>query len=126
MKCVKFNINPSGLEFGDCTVRAIAKGLGKDWLTVYDDLYKLGRTIHCMPNDNETIKLYLDTFETNTCKAIKGEKRKAVKDFDKGTYILKIANHYTVVIDNVNYDLWDCRKRSVYRYWKINNKEVSE
>lgn len=119
----KVNLNPMGKKFGDCSVRALAKATGKDWLTIYDELCQLGRSIYCLPNDTETIKIYLDKFPHDSCNAVKGKKRQVVNDFNKGTYILMIANHWTCVKDGVCFDLWDCRKKCVYRYWKIAGSE---
>jgi len=119
MKFEKVNTNPKGHRNGDCSIRAISKATDKEWIVVFDELYKIGRLIFCLQNDIETIKIYLKDFKHSSCKAIKGKKRLVVKDFNTGTYILRIANHITCVKDNVLYDLWDCRDKCVYRYWKI-------
>jgi hypothetical protein len=123
MRFVKTNLNPFGKKVGDCSVRAIAKATDKDWFEIYEPLCKIGKTLCVMPNDLEALKFYLNEFPYTSCKAIKGKKREIVSDFEKGTYVLRIANHFTAVKDGVCYDLWDCRKKCVYCYWEIKRGE---
>lgn len=124
MKWKKFNQNPNNLKVGDCVVKSISLALDISWFKVYDDLCKIGNSLSCMPNDIETVKIYLQNYELVTPKIRKGDKRPKVKDFNKNNiFILRIANHFTCVINNVLYDTWDCRNSAVYRYWIV-KKEV--
>ena len=53
--------NPKNKSTGDCVIRAIASAMQKDWDTVYDDLYKIGKKYKLMPNDEhcfEEIRQY--------------------------------------------------------------------
>ena len=119
MRFKKENINPLNKKTGDCVIRAISKATDREWLKVFDDLCKIGRGLFAVPNNSDTYTEYLKEFETNSCRAEKGKKRKKVEDFKEGTYVLKTANHLTCVIDGINHDLWDNRKRCVYRYWRV-------
>ena len=118
MKFTKENVNPKKLKTGDCTIRALAKGLNKSWETIVTDLFNLSlktKYYCCFELYNE----YLKDYKLITPKVIKGKKRLRVKDYKDGTYILRTAHHLTTVINNVNYDTWDNRERCVYRAWKI-------
>ena len=39
--------------------------------------------------------------------------------YNKQTYIIKIANHLTVVKDKKLYDTWNCKNKCVGNYWII-------
>lgn len=54
--------NPNKHKCGDCTIRAIVKVTGKDWVNVFDDLCAIGRKMQRMPNDMKCIEKYLAGF----------------------------------------------------------------
>lgn len=37
----------------------------------------------------------------------------------KGTYLIRVDNHLTTMIDSVVYDIWDCRGEIVRIVWKV-------
>ena len=115
----KYNANPKDNKTSDCVIRAITTGLNWSWSDVLDELYKIAREEFLSMNDFETYKRLLKRYDVITPKVIKGKKRPKVEDFNDGTYILKVANHLTCVKNGVLYDIWDCRKKVVYRYWRI-------
>lgn len=120
---VKENINPTGKKRTDCVIRAIAKGEGKTWLEIYDDLTVVGRKLYSVQNDPCVYGEYLSKYSNIEVKyEIDGSKKRyTVKDVCnfKGTYIVQIANHLTTVIDGKYYDTWDCGKKAAYKIWKI-------
>jgi hypothetical protein len=124
MRFKKTNTNPTKKKKGDCVIRALSIALEKEWLEVYDELCKIGRKVYDMPSCKEVYETYLNEFESITPKVIKGKKRLTANDFKKGTYILSQANHLVAIKEGVLCDLWDSRKRCVYKYWII--KEVTE
>jgi len=126
MRFQKFNNNPLNKKDGDCVIRAISEGLNLDWLKVYDDLYLIGRDLKIIMSCQKCYMNYLKNYKMIVDKVEKGKKRLKVEDFNKGTYILGCANHLTIVKDGVLKDLWDCRKKAVYRYWIIKGDEVLE
>ena len=119
MKFNKHNENPKGNKTGDCSIRAIAFATNKSWRQVFEELYELARINYWGISNIETLEHQLCEFEMIVPKVIKGSKRPKVKDFTKGTYILRLANHITCVKDGVLYDTWDCREKAVYRYWEV-------
>lgn len=119
MKFMKFNNNPLGNKSGDCVIRAVSHALGFCWNVVYIRLNEIGIKQARMITDNEVLIEFLKDYEMTVPKIKKGEKRPKVKDFVEGNFILSIAKHLTCVKDNTLIDLWDCRNKSVYRYWEI-------
>lgn len=118
------NLNPKSKKTTDCVVRAIAKAENKSWLEIYDALSEIARKDYSMPNDNKVLAKYLVKYpKINVMHEVDGKrKRLTVSDVcqsRKGTYIVAIANHLTVVVDGVNYDIWDCRDRSAYVIWQV-------
>ena len=108
---------------GDCTVRALCKALGIDWLSAYDLLVSKGRDMQRMPDSIETIKGVLSDFDFvyTGLKIERGKRRPTVADFASahptGRYVLSVASHMVTVINGDWYDTWDCGGRCVYSYW---------
>lgn len=125
MSYIKFNNHPKGLNTSDCVVRAISKAFDNDYLETRRELNRAKRELG-FQNYKDTKFLYkhLEDYERIILKALRGEPRIKGYDFTemypKGTYILKMAGHISVMIDGVIYDTWDCRYRTVYTAWKIN------
>lgn len=128
MEFVKFNQNPKQKRTTDCVIRAISFALGKTWEEVYRDLAEQGIKNGLMLNDRNNWKLYLKVLGYNMERMPKtlNNKRYTVEQFAdeiarKGcTYIVKIANHITVVKDKKLYDTWNCKNKCVGNYWIIN------
>jgi hypothetical protein len=120
---VEFNINPKGKKTSDCVVRAIAKAENKTWLEIYDYLSKIARDTYSMPNDSKVYGKYLSGYpKINVKHEVNGKmKRLTVKEICelKGTYLVSIANHLTVVKDGNIFDTWDCGEKSAYIIWKV-------
>ena len=127
MEFVKFNQNPKQKRTTDCVIRAISFALGKTWEEVYRDLAERGIENGLMLNDRNNWKLYLKVLGYNMERMPKtlNNKRYTVEQFAdeiarKGcTYIVKIANHITVVKDKKLYDTWNCKNKCVGNYWII-------
>ena len=39
--------------------------------------------------------------------------------FEKGTYLITMKNHITVIVDGVLYDTFDCRNKKMWCSWKV-------
>ena len=124
MSFEKYNNHPKGLTTNDCVVRAISKGLNKEYLETRRELNKVKRDLGFDSyKQSKFIYKYLSAYERIIIRAEKGKPR--VKGYDfielypKGTYIVSMAGHLSVVEDGVLYDLWDCRHKSVYTAWKV-------
>ena len=119
-----FNPNPLKKDTGDCVVRAMVKATGKDWDTVYNELFQLGFELKVMPNSDEAWKEYLERngFIKHKITNKKGSKRPTVQSFSeknkKGTFVLNVANHIVTCEDGYYYDVWDSGEKSLYGYWE--------
>lgn len=121
---ILYNANPKH-KTTDCALRAVCKALNKDWQSAYFDLCKLGSQLWCMPNDDKAIEEYLrlNGFVRRSYKVRTGDKRLTVAEFARmrsgGTYVLRIANHLTCVVNGDIYDLWDTSSKCVYSYYEL-------
>lgn len=117
------NPHPKGIKsHGDCVYRAIALATGKDWLTIYDELTKLGRELLAPPNDKKTYATYLDRIAdrivvTGFTKRPTG-KTIARRD-DTKTYVVSMAHHLACVKGGKIRDTWNCGDKAVYTAWEL-------
>jgi hypothetical protein len=119
---INFNANPKNNRVGDCTVRAIAKAMDKDWETIYANLALFGYICSDMPSANAVWGKYLKS---------QGFRRYIVDDGDKewytvidfcndhpeGTYILALSSHVVAVENGCYFDTWDSGYESPIYYW---------
>ena len=120
------NENPKGLlSSGDCVVRAIAKGTGKQWDEVFNELSRVGLELKDMANAKSVYNKYLQELgypmekqprKSNNTKYTAAE---FAKKFTKGTYIISLSNHLSLVLDGKIYDTWNCSDKSVGNYWEV-------
>lgn len=120
----KINLNPKQRKTSDCVIRALAAVFNKGWLEVYDELTDLARSLYSVPGASETIKEYLKEYPVIPVKyenEFGTKKRYKVKDICEweGSYIVKVSNHITCVIDGYIQDIWDCSDHAAYIIWKI-------
>ena len=119
MRFEKTNNNPLGIKTGDCVIRAISLALNKSWDEVFNDLVKIAKIKKSVPNQDIVYFSYLEKYERVTIKAEKDKKRLKVEDIKYKNCVVKVANHITCIKDGVLCDIWDIRKKAVYRYWII-------
>lgn len=119
-----YNPNPMKKTTGDCVVRAMCKATGKDWDTVYKELFEIGFELKVMPNMDEAWREYLirNGFIYHKLTIKRGSKRPRVNEFAKnnktGTFVLRVANHLVTLEDGYYYDTWDSGDCSMYGYWE--------
>lgn len=109
-------------QTNDCTVRAIAIAMGRDYDEVYDALAARGRR----SGRKFKVDVYLEEIglKKTTFPAQAGQRRYHVDDFirdhQNGTYIVKVAKHVFAVIDGVMHDTSMARSsKTVYAAWQI-------
>lgn len=122
MAYVAYNPNPDWNLVGDCTVRAIAKIMGKDWDDTYIALAMQGFLLKDMPSANHVWGSYLRS---------KGFKRHhipdtcpdcyTVRDFcednPRGQFLLATGTHTVTVEDGDYFDSWDSGDSVVLYFW---------
>lgn len=117
------NPHPNGIKsHDDCVYRAISVATGKDWLTVYDELTKLGRELLAPPNSKLTYATYLDRIaDRQVIKSVgKRPTGKSVARMDASkTYIVRMAGHLVCVKDGKLRDTWNCGHKSAYIVWEL-------
>lgn len=117
------NPHPKGIKsHDDCVYRAISIATGKDWLTVYDELTKLGRELLAPPNGKATYATYLDRIADRIeVKTVGGRLRgKGVARLDSSkTYVVRMAGHLATVKDGKIRDTWNCGEKSAYIVWEL-------
>lgn len=119
----KINVNPTGKQVGDCTVRAISTALGQDWEETYTALALEGFCLCDMPSANRVWGSYLKRL---------GYRRQIIpddcpdcytvadfcRDHPNGTYILTIHGHVVCVKDGDHFDTWDSGGEIPIYYWE--------
>lgn len=119
-----YNPNPLKKETDDCVVRALCKATDNDWDTVYKRLSEIAFDLKVMPNSDEAWQQYLieNGFEYKKLTIKKGMKRPRVNEFtrqnNRGTYVLRVANHIVTAKDGYYYDTWDSGDCAMYGYWE--------
>lgn len=122
---IHLNLNPFGIDTGDCVIRAITLALNYNWFMVHDELSFLSRKMADMPSSNRVWKTYLkekgyhEMQAQNTCPNCTTVDRFA-NTHPKGRYILSTCEytkardnlivtgtHVVAVIDGDYYDTWD-------------------
>ena len=124
------NPHPSNdKKLGDCVIRALSIATGKDWLTIYDELAKIGREQLAPMTDMKTVHAYIETLNTEKI-PVKFEDAKTGKTRritarvlatapNKATYIIRTAGHLATVKDGKLRDTCDSLDRAGYIVWKI-------
>jgi len=131
MKFIQFNINPKNKITKDCVIRAIATATNKTWESVYRELTELGIKKGLILNDRNNWKAYLKNlgYEKQNMPRREDRTRYTLEEFcdelaeDNQIYIIKVANHLTVVKDKNLYDTWNCSRKSVGNYWIIGSNK---
>lgn len=115
----RYNPNPTGKNVGDCTVRAISKALGQNWMTTYLGLCIEGALLGDMPSANATWGAYLRRHGFRRGLA---EEDITVEEFadthPDGVYLLALSAHVVCIIDGVLYDTWPSGNEIALYYWK--------
>ena len=121
---IKLNLNPFGLDTGDCVIRAITLALNYNWFMVYDELSFLSRKMADMPSSNRVWKQYLvnkgweEHQIQNSCPNCvtvdkfarshpKGRYVLSTCEYTRANEIVVTGTHVVAVVDGNYYDTWD-------------------
>ena len=128
MQFINYNANPKKRKTTDCVIRAISTALNNSWENTYRSLVDFSIKRGLMCNDKRAYTNYLKAkgYEMLKMPRRNDNTRYTVKEFidelaEANTiYIISVANHLTVVKDRVLLDTWNCSRKSVGNYWKVN------
>jgi hypothetical protein len=119
MSFVFLNLNPEGLIENDCVARAISLASEKDYKEIQDKLFYTSKLLEC-----ESLNIHCYGF---LIEHVLGFKRFLIDNnitinrfrhiHDKGTYLIRIKGHLTVIIDGILYDIWNCDDKQVDVVW---------
>ncbi len=120
------NPHPEGKNVTDCVVRAITIAVDDDYLEVRKHLNRVKKELKETSYKNKKFMdkyAKLNGWNKISFPAIKGVPRLRGKDFvkqyPKGTYILKLAGHIVTVVDGVYLDTWDSTEKMIYKAWEV-------
>ena len=120
------NVNPKKRITGDCEIRAIARATKLSWEAVVRGLCEVGIETGYSPFVKKAYDLFLTRNgfvrmpEPRHSDNTKYSLREFVLAHPRGTYVVNMAHHVTVVVNGKNHDIWDCTRfgGKVGNYWK--------
>ena len=111
------NMNPKDNHIEDCTVRAVSVAEGISWDEAYDKLSDSARDMGLMMNSVEAIERYLDK-RYEVVPHYSTYVGDFIKEYPRGTYLVTMPGHITVIKNGVLYDTFDCRNRRMWNAWR--------
>lgn len=115
------NVNPLGELEEDCVCRAISNSIGEDYYTVQERLYLVAKLFDCDMLCVSCYKFLLDdVYKLDRLDEFAGMTINDVaKHLRKGTFLIRVDGHLTVLRDGFIEDLWDCGEEIVRVIWCI-------
>ena len=114
------NVNPDGQKASDCVTRAISLGSGYSYPAVRRKLYHSAKLFDC---DKLNVDCYCHLLEdvmkfpqVQTYGLSVGE---FADTHPYGTYLVRMENHISTIIDGNVYDIFDCRDMILSHAWKV-------
>lgn len=113
-----YNANSKGNFVNDCVIRAISLAEGKTWDETYKELSDIAQSEGILLDDVNFVENYLDERYERVPHYAKtvGE---FMCEYPKGTYLITMQSHITVIVDCVLYDTFDCRGRTIRCCWEV-------
>lgn len=113
------NKNPFNNQVDDCVVRSISTAEGISWDEAYDKLSNSGRDLGLMMNSVEAVEEYLNERYDKVPHYSKYV-WEFIEEYPRGTYLVTMPGHITVIKNGTLYDTFDCRNRRMWNAWKTN------
>jgi len=119
------NANPKGRITGDCTFRAIATALEKEWTEVVMEMAELSCRTGYAINDRKGIERYLKEQGWEKQKQPLKENGKCYRAYEfckmldtSKRYIANVGSHHIVaIVDGKVNDIWNSTSECVGNYW---------
>lgn len=113
------NVNPNKAEINDCTIRAISVAEGISWDEAYEELSTQARRKGLMMDSVEFIEYYLDKNYRRLNLPKNLTVQDVIEEFPRGTYLVTMNGHITIIRDGIVYDTFDCRERIIKNVWEV-------
>lgn len=115
------NPHPNGKIVGDCVKRAITLSGGYDYKEVQLELNRYKKVTKAKVfNDRKNWVPYVE--KVLGWEKLQGYTNMKVGEFakanPKGTYLIKVRRHTTVVKDGKILDTWNCAYKAINRIWR--------
>lgn len=113
-----YNANIYNNNIEDCTIRAISVAEKISWDKAYIKLSDYARQRGLMLSSVQSIESYLDDNYKRFCNynITVGE---FARRYNKGTYLVTMRGHITVIINGVIIDTFDCSNRKMWCAWIV-------
>lgn len=113
-----YNANPKQYNIEDCTIRALSVAEGISWDEAYNVLSNSARKYGLMQSDVKAIEQFLD-LKYDSVPIYEDTVGEFIKNHKKGTYLITMRGHITVLKDGINYDTFDSSERNIWNAWKV-------
>ena len=113
-----YNANSRGNFVNDCVIRAISVAECKKWDQTYDELSAIAQYEGILLDDVRFVDNYLDT-KYNRMPFYSTTVGELSEEYPRGTFLITMPGHITVLIDGVIYDTFDCRSRMPWNIWQV-------
>lgn len=114
------NVNPDQTSRNDCVTRAISKASDIPYAVIRKKLYHTARLLDC---EKLCMTCYAHLIQSVLGGVPRNCEGMTVGEFadlhPKGTYLIRISGHLTMIQDNTIYDIWDCRNRMCDVAWEM-------
>lgn len=116
------NINPNGENRNDCVTRAIALATDLPYETIRRKLYHTAKLFDCEKLCPTCYSFYIQEVLGGIPQNCDGMSVGYFADtHTRGTYLIRIQKHLTVLVDGVCYDSWNCLDRVCDLVWFVPN-----
>lgn len=120
-KWIYYNRNEDGEHISDCVTRAISTATGLSYPQIRKKLHHTSRLFVCSKLQRDCYANLLDKvfeFPRVECRGLNVGEFADLHPY--GTFILRVPNHATVVIDGNCYDIFDCLDYECDLAWQVN------
>lgn len=115
-----YNNNPHNVKTEDCVIRAITLASGLPYYKVREKLELVAKLYECEELCMCCYRMFIEQILKGIPIKCEGLTIGQFADkYPKGVYLLRVDGHLNCVIDNVCYDIFDCRNMKVTDAWRI-------
>lgn len=115
-----YNNNPKGIHTEDCVTRAITLASGLPYRKIRHKLELIADLYECEELCMCCYKMYIEQILRGIPVMADDMTIGEFADkYPRGIYLVRVDGHLSCVIDNVCYDIFDCRDMKITDAWRI-------